>query len=57
LANKETNVVVLPADEQARLGALRAQLGALEEERAGDFESRVKGMQELSAALQVCNRP
>lgn len=41
------------ADEQARLGALRAQLGAMEQERTGELEARVKGMQDLSAALQV----
>jgi len=41
------------ADEQARLAALRAQLGALEQEKAGEFEARVRGMQDLSAALQV----
>ena len=41
------------ADEQARLAALRAQLGALEQEKAGEFEARIKGMQDLSAALQV----
>lgn len=49
-------VLCCAADEQARLGALRAQLGALEQERAGDFEARVKGMQDLSAALQVGRR-
>jgi hypothetical protein len=42
------------ADEQARLSSLRAQLGALEQEKTGEFEARVKGMQDLSAALQVC---
>lgn len=41
------------ADEQARLASLRAQLGALEQEKTGEFEARVKGMQGLSAALQV----
>lgn len=41
------------ADEQARLGALRAQLGVLEQERTGEFEARMKGMQDLSAALQA----
>lgn len=41
------------ADEQARVGSLRAQLGALEEEKAGEFKSRVKGLQDLSTALQA----
>lgn len=41
------------ADKQARVGSLRAQLGALEQEKAGEFESQVKGLQDLSAALQA----
>lgn len=35
------------------MGSLRAQLGALEQEKAGEFESRVKGLQDLSTALQA----
>jgi hypothetical protein len=35
------------------VGSLRTQLGALEQEKAGEFESRVKGLQDLSAALQA----
>lgn len=46
-------VLAAVADEQARLAALRAQSGALEQEKAGEFEARVRGMQDLSAALQV----
>lgn len=41
------------ADEQSRLAALRAQLGVLEQEKAGEYEERVRGMQDLAAALQV----
>jgi hypothetical protein len=42
-----------PADEQARLAAVRAQLGALEQQQIGDTEARMKGLHEMSAALQV----
>jgi len=38
---------------QARVAALRSQLGAVEAEKAAEVETRMKSVQELSLALQV----
>lgn len=56
LASKQQQVEQLAlslADEQARMAALRGQLAATEEAKAGEVEGRLRQMQELSAALQV----
>jgi peptidoglycan hydrolase CwlO-like protein len=41
------------ADEQARLAALRAELGALEREKSAEVDARLRSVQELSSALAV----
>jgi septal ring factor EnvC (AmiA/AmiB activator) len=41
------------ADEQARLAALRAELGALEREKGAEVDARLRSVQELSTALAV----
>lgn len=41
------------ADEQARVAALRAELGGVEKEKSAEVEARLRSMQELSTALAV----
>jgi hypothetical protein len=41
------------ADEQARLAALRAELGMLEREKGAEVNARLRSVQELSTALAV----